>query len=208
LVLGSEGWNASSLKAKLMRSDRLFLLGLVVSGCFTAVLLMVIVVGKLWFFDYYHVPNAGMSPTIPERSFVFVWRRPYGSVGNVQRGDIVAFVQESDGGFYTLISRVVGLPGDTVTLVDDEVAVNKKVLHRELETGMKDDRLYREAIDNVEYSVVYDVTVRRETQPRRFQVPAGHVFVMGDNRGHSLDSEEYGPVPFSSVIAKVVWHAG
>ncbi|MFD2444269.1 signal peptidase I [Bacillus sp. CGMCC 1.16607] len=79
------------------------------------------------------------------------------------------------------IKRVIGEAGDTLEIKNGKVYRNGKLL---TEDYIKE-----------EMNVYDDVT---------FVVPNDHVFVMGDNRNHSGDSREIGPVPFDNVIGKVV----
>jgi signal peptidase I len=170
-----------------------------------AALLAALVVGRIWFFTFFWIAQDGMFPTMPRGSYLLAWRKPYESVGEVRRGDVVVFVQENDGRRYNLIWRVVGLPGDTITLAGDKVAVNQRVLEREVVGRTRSYRIYGERLDGLRYSVAYDLAIKRRPPPRVLEVPAGHLFVMGDNRDHAYDSEDYGPIPFASVIAKGAW---
>lgn len=95
------------------------------------------------------------------------------------RGDIVIF---NPPGQHTepYIKRIIGLPGDHVTIHDGGVYVNGTRLD---EGYLNSDTAWRGT------SAEYDV-------------PAGHIFVLGDNRNNSSDSRVFGPVPVSSVIGK------
>ena len=97
------------------------------------------------------------------------------------RGDVIVFNPPvtSDKPY---IKRVIGLPGDTVEIKDGSVFVN----------GIQLDEPYLHG----------DTT---ECQPRAcdpVEVPAGHVFVLGDNRAHSSDSRYFGVVEIDSIVGK------
>lgn len=82
------------------------------------------------------------------------------------------------------VKRIIGLPGQTVDIVDGKVLVDGKIL--------KED--YIDSKTNItDKSVEYPVTVKE-----------GHVFVMGDNRPHSLDSRSssLGQVPIDAILGK------
>jgi signal peptidase I len=79
-----------------------------------------------------------------------------------------------------LIKRVVALPGERVAIVDGRVVVNGRPLAEP-------------------YASVADADVPELT------VPAGHLYVMGDNRNHSADSRAFGPVPMDHLIGRAVW---
>jgi signal peptidase I len=103
-------------------------------------------------------------------------------------GDVVVFKRpphEEAAAIKDLIKRVIGLPGDTVSAEDGALYLNGKRLREPyLEPGT------RTVIDSA-------VTV-----------PAGKVFVMGDNRTQSRDSRFFGPITIKSIIGKAfirVW---
>jgi signal peptidase I len=94
-----------------------------------------------------------------------------------RRGDIVVLrLPEQRGNF--LIKRVIGLPGETVEVRDQNVLIN----------GHPIDESY------------LDQPIRYSMSPR--QVPEDSVFVLGDNRGFSNDSRSFGPVAISNIIGR------
>jgi signal peptidase I len=80
------------------------------------------------------------------------------------------------------IKRVVGLPGDRVKVMDGQVIVNGRPQN---EPYVRPDR----------DCPICDL-------PQEIRVPPGHFFMMGDNRGASADSREWGPVPEEWVIGR------
>jgi signal peptidase I len=93
-----------------------------------------------------------------------------------RRGDIV--VIDIDTSDVPLIKRVIGLPGETVTIRDNRVFIG--------DVPLEEDYL--------------EDVVQRDYGPT--EVPAGHVFVMGDNRGASNDSRYFGAVSFDHVLGR------
>lgn len=101
-----------------------------------------------------------------------------------RRGDIVVFEYPRDVS-KDYIKRVIGLPGDTVEIRDGQVLVNGEVL----------DQPYLEGVPT--YCVA-----GYACQVGPVEVPAGHIFVMGDNRANSSDSREWGPLPLDRVVGQ------
>lgn len=112
-----------------------------------------------------YVPSGSMETTIPTKSLLIGWRLPYVVSDPLpERGDIVTFWSEELD--RVLVKRVIGLPGETVSVKDGFVYINGEKLDED-------------------YLPVSGITQSEKTA---FEVPAGHIFVMGDNRTGSLDS--------------------
>lgn len=89
---------------------------------------------------------------------------------------------EGNGGYKAIIKRIVACPGDTVSFVNGELYVN----------GDKETRFaYKFATVGVGEN--YQHTMQK-----------GEYFVLGDNRGDSIDSEDYGPIQQNMIYGKVV----
>ena len=81
------------------------------------------------------------------------------------------------------IKRVVGVPGDHLKVIEGRVYINGKRQDEpfaHLDSGMR----------------------RPATCPREITIPKGEYYMMGDNRGESADSREWGPVPKKWIIGK------
>jgi len=112
-----------------------------------------------------YVPSGSMETTIPTKSLLVGWRLPYVVSDPLpERGDIVTFWNEEMD--RVLVKRVIGLPGETVSIKDGFVYINGEKLAED-------------------YLPVSGITRSEETT---FEVPEGHIFLMGDNRTGSLDS--------------------
>ena len=97
-----------------------------------------------------------------------------------RRGDIVV-LHDPLGGPELLIKRVIGLPGERVTIADGRVFVDGVLL----------DETYLDQ--------------KTEGGGRSWLVPPLHVFVMGDNRGASRDSRVFGPVPLTAIVGHALF---
>lgn len=112
-----------------------------------------------------YVPSGSMETTIPTKSLLVGWRLPYVVSDPLpERGDIVTFWSEEMD--RVLVKRVIGLPGETVSIKDGFVYINGEKLDED-------------------YLPASGITQSEKTT---FEVPAGHIFAMGDNRTGSLDS--------------------
>ncbi len=151
----------------------------------------------------FRIPSESMVPTLTVGQRVLVDRVSY-RLGEPERGDIVVFKppagadsnvcgvrvendqacfrptrERSDTNF---IKRVVGLPGDRLKVERGRVFINGRVL----------DEPYIRPDDSCEICNL----------PREIRIPPDHFFMMGDNRGESADSREWGPVPKEWLIGQ------
>ncbi len=123
------------------------------------------------------VDGSSMLPTLHDGEFVLVNKMAY-VTGSPTRGDIIVFRSTTTKDL-DLIKRVIGLPGDKVTVRNGQVRVNGQIL----------DEPY------IADAPTYDGD---------WQVPGGYLFVMGDNRNDSSDSHVWGPLPLQNVIGKAL----
>ena len=123
------------------------------------------------------VTSGSMETTLPTHSVFLSWHLSY-AVGDPapERGDIVLF--DSDELGQTLVKRVVGLPGETISFRDGYVLIDGTELEER-------------------YLPVQGITYSRG-EDDRFTVPEGCVFLLGDHRDDSLDSR-FWQDPFISV---------
>lgn len=106
---------------------------------------------------------------------------------HIERGDIIAF-HSVTGNNIDLIKRVIGLPGDRIKIQLGKVYINDKELAEPYIIDATNTWTNGFINDGEEYFV-----------------PQEMLFVLGDNRPHSLDSREFGPVPISSIIGTAVF---
>ena len=110
----------------------------------------------------------------------------------VERGDIVTanMVNEEDGKTYSVVKRVIGLPGETIECRDEKVCINGKELD---ESQYLDESFAKEWYNTNGYfnDSFGPVTLKED-----------EYFLMGDNRPISMDSREPGPVKKEDILAK------
>ena len=145
------------------------------------------------------VDGKSMYPTLKDGEFGFT---NVGGVllNGVERGDIVVVTMEEDGQKTHWVKRVIGLPGDTVTCVNDVVFINGKVLD---ETQYIDSDYRQSCVDKFGY--FNKVPNEDNTDVKDFdevKLNNDEYYVMGDNRPYSKDSRYVGPVKKSQLFAK------
>ena len=123
------------------------------------------------------VDGFSMNPTLQDGEYILVNKLAY-KTGKPIRGDIVVFMfpmnPQED-----LIKRVIGLPGESVAVHNGIVSIDGTPLN--------------EPYINAE--PFYD---------GEWQIPAGQLFVLGDNRNDSRDSHQWGLLPIENVIGRAV----
>ncbi len=123
------------------------------------------------------VEGISMEPSLHDGQFVVVNRLAY-RWQEVERGDIIVFHFPPDPN-RRFIKRVIGLPGDVVSVHDGRVYINDLSL---TEPYLDAEPLY----------------------PGEWRLTPSEVFVLGDNRNNSSDSQNWGPLPVVEIIGKAV----
>ena len=145
------------------------------------------------------VDGRSMYPTLKDGEFGFT---NVGGVllNGVERGDIVAVTMEEEGQKTHWVKRVIGLPGDTVSCVNDVVYINGKVLD---ETKYIDPDYRQSLVDKFGYfNKVPNADNTNVVDFEEVKLKDDEYYVMGDNRPYSKDSRYVGPVKKSQIFAK------
>lgn len=159
------------------------LLGIVVSSFVLAFLMFTFV------FRTYNVNGSSMRPTLSDGDRLIVNKFTKAKAGGdytPERGQIVVFDSVLEG--KSLIKRVIALPGEKVSMSEGRF----KVKNEKYPDGFDPDASYEDRLPQNDSTSFEEETV-----------PAGHLFVSGDNRapGQSLDSRnQLGFVPISEVV--------
>ena len=171
--------------------------------------------------DWNDVPTGSMKPTILEGDRVFVNKLAYDLKvpfttrhiavwSNPQRGDIVVFFSPKDG--TRLVKRVLGLPGDTIEMRDEQLIINgQQVDYAAPDWGMAEQFSDAErersifATEKLPACSHAVMAIKGIPAMRTFgpvQVSEGHYFMMGDNRDDSFDSRYFGQVARDQIVGR------
>ncbi|MCF6321901.1 MAG: signal peptidase I [Rhizobiaceae bacterium] len=188
-------------------------------------LLLAIVVRTL-VFQPFSIPSGSMMPNLLVGDYLFVSKFSYGysrySIdsrldmgfkgriweGKPVRGDVAVFKFPPNPQI-DYIKRVVGLPGDKIQVIDSLLYINGVAVKRERKGDFLDQRsgvsvpIYTETLPNgVSYDTL-DIRLSDGDNTNVFEVPAGHYFMMGDNRDNSSDSRyAVGFVPAENLVGR------
>ncbi len=130
------------------------------------------------------VPSESMAPTLQPQDRVLVNKLAY-DFASPERGDLVVFRSVDSRNSEDIVKRVVGLPGDEISLQNNVLSVNGEALDEPYAATEERSQSYpdRDSFDPA-------------------TVPRDHVFVMGDNRAHSFDSRFFGPIPQENLLGE------
>jgi signal peptidase I len=127
-----------------------------------------------------------------------------------QRGAIVVFPSPVDG--TRLIKRIVGIPGDTVEMKNDQLILNGKKVKYELINQLNSKNLpvnmcstsydYTEDLNGTQHAVRFIPQRRAMRSFGPMTVPEGKYFMMGDNRDNSADSRYFGFVDRNLILGQ------
>jgi len=192
--------------------------------------LIIAVLFRTFLYQPFSIPTASMQSTLMIGDYFisskFTWG--YGkysfpiplpfngrflALAEPQRGDVAVFRNEITGEDY--IKRVIGLPGDTIQMQQGRLFINGAMVEREeIGTGQDTDSdmrtvpvtIYKETLPNGVTHTIQEVSDEQQLDnTAEYAVPAGHYFMMGDNRDRSADSRvlsQVGYVPFGNLIGK------
>lgn len=119
------------------------------------------------------VDGDSMKETLNDNDILLLYK-----LGSIKRFDIVVLDEAYDN--EKIIKRVIGMPGETVSIKNDKIYINGKVIDNSFAYGTTSD------VDKIELG-------------------EDEYFILGDNRLISKDSRYFGPVTKSEIIGKVVF---
>jgi len=137
----------------------------------------------------FYVKGASMEPTFDDHEYLIIDEISY-RFREAERGEVIVFRYPNDPSQY-FIKRIVGLPGETVTVRDNQVIISG---------GSAEEPF---VLDEAEYLPAE----KRTSGDESVTLGQDEYFVLGDNRGSSLDSRSFGPLPERHIVGRV-WIRG
>ncbi len=194
-----------------------------------AVLLAMLI--RTFLFEPFNIPSGSMIPNLLVGDYLFVSKYSYGYSAHSfpfglakfegringtkpKQGDVIVFKLPTDTSI-DYIKRVIGMPGDTVQVINGRVYVNDKRLDRKLVEMSEYDNGQGSPVEVTEYKetlpngVVHTIFEEGDDMPldntEKYTVPEDHYFMMGDNRDNSRDSrvlDLVGYVPYDNLVGR------
>jgi len=185
---------------------------------------LIVLVLRSFLFEPFRIPSGSMMPTLLIGDFILVNKFTYGirlpvlhtkivPMNAPKRGDIVVFRFPKDPSV-DYIKRVIGLPGDKVAYYQKKLTINDRAINQVSlgnyanVTEDEDPAAIEEVSENL-ISLEHGILINhaQPTVEGEYIVPAGHYFVMGDNRDNSNDSRYWGTVPEENLVGKAffIW---
>jgi len=192
------------------------------SIAFFPVLALVLIL-RSFLFEPFHIPSGSMRPNLLVGDFILVNKFAYGvrlpvlnskiiDSGSPQRGEVVVFRHPIEPS-RDYIKRLIGMPGDVIEYRGKQLTINGQVAPATYShpyapvNGDEADlyaNVYSEVLPELEHLMMVNPK-RNINNEYSFTVPAGHYFMMGDNRDNSLDSRAWGFVPEKNLVGRAMF---
>ena len=183
---------------------------------------LIVLLLRSFLVEPFKIPSGSMIPTLLVGDLILVNKFVYGirlpvinkkiiELDMPQRGDVVVFRYPLDPST-PFIKRVVGLPGDVVLYRNKAVLINgvpAPLVPEGTYVGVRSavvhtgSRLFSEELGESRHQII--VRPSSQTLSNEFIVPAGHYFVLGDNRDNSRDSRYWGYVPDENLVGRAFY---
>ncbi|MBW7910387.1 MAG: signal peptidase I [Alphaproteobacteria bacterium] len=185
---------------------------------------------RAFLFEPFNIPSASMYPALRIGDYLFVEKYSYGysrysfpfgvasfkgrmGEGRPERGDIAVFRQPKKPDI-DYIKRIVGLPGDTLQVIEGRLYINSILVPREFigtesVTDQDGTRIYQKYVETLPNGIKHNIYEVSDTDQYDdtpvYTVPEGYYFAMGDNRDMSMDSRDQmqvGFVPEDNLVGR------
>lgn len=211
----AKGRATGKVTSQRARNRRIVLLALSPVFC-----LLLAVLIRATLFDAFEMEGPSMGPTLAHRDRFVVSKFSYGlflpftdraalSWADPDRGEVVVLKSPSDG--IDIVKRIIGIAGDTIEIRADVVVLNGAPIEtRDLGPAEGADETLvcvEELLGETTYRIVRNPESPSHSQPP-IAIPAGHVYVLGDDRDRSNDSRFWGPVAVESLKGLYLFHYG
>jgi len=193
-------------------------------GSFFFILLFVFLL-RGFLVEPFRIPSGSMKPTFLDGDFILVNKFIYGirlpvvhtkvlNITEPKRGDVLVFRYPEDPSI-PFIKRVIGVPGDKISYENKTLYINGQAMAKQFlgddvdkdsATDLWSVKRYEEDLLGAKpHAIFLRPGEGRSQEP--IEVPAGHYFVMGDNRDNSEDSRKWGFVPEANIMGKAffIW---
>jgi len=161
--------------------------------------------------DWNHVPSSSMHPAIIEGDRIGVNKLAYDiqlpftgislyKLDDPAQGEIVVFRHPETG--IRLVKRVIGLPGDTLAMLDNRLILNGQPIEYTAISHGSASSDWLETLPGASHTIRTRHTGSGLSNVSPMQIPEGHYVMLGDNRDNSADGRVFGPVPRDTIIGR------
>lgn len=162
--------------------------------------------------DWNTVPTGSMKPTILEGDRIWVNKIAYdlnipfthislNHFSDPKRGDIVIF--DSAIAEKRLVKRVIGLPGDRVSMSKNTIILNGKTLDYKIVNNQENNIIVEERLTKNSHRIrIQSPFMNRNDSFGTVKIPENSYLVLGDNRNNSADSRFIGLIPRKEIIGR------
>ncbi len=175
--------------------------------------LLLMIIFRSSFADINRVPTGSMKPTIVEGDRIVINKLAYDlqfpltntklfKLADPERGDIVIF--ESSISKQRLVKRVIGVPGDVISMQNNHITINDQRLSYKDSLSSTSEQ-YKDLQEDL-LGTLHQIRIQNHqsylSSFESLKVPNGYYLALGDNRDNSADSRVIGLVPRNEIIGR------